>query len=64
MAVAYKPTAIANYKYGNGPIPFRKVDWRKRPLLQDLVTGMLEFDPEKRLSAEEALAHEWFQTPI
>jgi len=22
MAVAYKPTAIKNYKYGTGPIPF------------------------------------------
>ena len=30
MAAAYKPTAVRNYKYGSGPIPFRNVDWRKR----------------------------------
>ena len=30
LATAYKPTAMKNYKYGSGPIPFRNVDWRKR----------------------------------
>jgi len=30
MSVAYKPTQIAGYKYGSGPIPFRKQDWKKR----------------------------------
>lgn len=30
LATAYKPTAVKNYKYGSGPIPFRNVDWRKR----------------------------------
>ena len=30
LATAYKPTAVRNYKYGSGPIPFRNVDWRKR----------------------------------
>ena len=30
LAAAYKPTAVKNYKYGSGPIPFRNVDWRKR----------------------------------
>jgi len=30
MATAYKPTAVKNFKYGSGPIPFRNVDWRKR----------------------------------
>ena len=38
MATAYKPTAVKNYKYGSGPIPFRNVDWRKRnPQLKDLI---------------------------
>jgi serine/threonine protein kinase len=27
---------------------------------KDLVTRMLEKDPTKRISAEEALAHRWF----
>ena len=30
LATAYKPTAVKNYRYGSGPIPFRNVDWRKR----------------------------------
>jgi len=63
MSVAYKPTQITGYKYGDGPIPFRRVDWRKRSKeLQDLITGLLEVDPEKRLSAKEALAHPWFSS--
>ncbi len=56
MAVAYKPTKVQNYRYGSGPIPFRRVDWRKRGQhLQDLITLCLEIDPKKRISAEEAL---------
>ena len=62
MSVAYKPTQIAGYKYGQGPIPFRKFDWKKRSHeLQDLVTNLLEVDPGRRISAEEALQHPWFQ---
>eukprot|EP01017_Pseudomicrothorax_dubius_P033409 TRINITY_DN4474_c0_g1_i7.p1 TRINITY_DN4474_c0_g1~~TRINITY_DN4474_c0_g1_i7.p1 ORF type:complete len:162 (-),score=12.66 TRINITY_DN4474_c0_g1_i7:21-506(-) len=61
MAVAYKPTAISGYKYGSGPIPFRPKDWNKRsPELRELLTGMLQYDPEKRISASEALQHPWF----
>ena len=61
MAMAYKPTQLAGYKYGTGPIPFRKFDWKKRsPELQDLVVRLLEYEPEKRISAEEALQHPWF----
>lgn len=38
MSTAYKPTAVRNFKYGSGPIPFRNVDWRKRNKhLQDLI---------------------------
>ncbi len=29
-------------------------------LLKDLLQGLLEFDPEERLSAEEALSHPFF----
>jgi len=61
MAVAYKPTQIAGYKYGGGPIPFRKIDWKKRsPELQDLITRMLDTEPEKRPSTKDCLQHQWF----
>ena len=30
MAAAYKPTAVRNYSYASGPIPFVNRDWRKR----------------------------------
>jgi len=62
MCVAYKPTQISGYKYGEGPIPFRRIDWRKRSKeVQDLISKLLEVDPTKRLSAKEALEHPWFQ---
>jgi serine/threonine protein kinase len=62
MAVAYKPTQIGNYKYGSGPIPFRKTDWKKKsPELQDLIVKMLQIDPAERISASEALKHPWFK---
>jgi serine/threonine protein kinase len=38
MATAYKPTAVKNYEYGSGKIPFVSRDWRKRNKhLQDLI---------------------------
>ena len=61
MSVAYKPTQVSGYKYGAGPIPFRRVDWRKRSNeLQDLIKQLLETDVEKRMSAKDALEHPWF----
>lgn len=61
MAVAYKPTQIKNYSYSSGEIPFRKFDWRRRnPELKDLISKCMEYDPSKRISAEEALEHPWF----
>lgn len=30
----------------------------------DLVQGMLHYEPDKRLSAREALKHEFFQIPL
>ena len=62
MAVAYKPTKILDYKYGSGPLPFRRVDWKTRgKFLQDLISQCLQIDPEKRITAEEALQHPWFE---
>ena len=31
------------------------------PLLIDLLNGLLEKDPEKRLSLQKAFEHKWFQ---
>jgi serine/threonine protein kinase len=30
MSTAYKPTAVRNFSYSNGAIPFVARDWRKR----------------------------------
>ena len=61
LATAYKPTQVQNYRYGCGPIPFRRMDWKKRSQnLQDLVSQCLEVNPDKRISADEALQHPWF----
>jgi serine/threonine protein kinase len=52
-----------SYKYGEGPIPFRKFDWKRRSKeLQDIISRMLEMDPKKRLSTAELLEHPWFET--
>lgn len=60
MAVAYKPTQIKNFSYSDGDIPFRKYDWRrKNPELKDLISKCMSFDPEERITAEEALQHPW-----
>ena len=31
MAVAYFPHMMKGYKYGQGAVPFRNIDWRKKP---------------------------------
>ena len=61
LATAYKPTAVKNYRYGSGPIPFRNVDWRKRnKTLQDLIEQCLKMEPGERITPEDALQHNWF----
>ncbi|CAK60167.1 unnamed protein product (macronuclear) [Paramecium tetraurelia] len=63
MSCGYKPTQIqGSYKYSQGPIPFRKFDWKKRSKeLQNLITQMLEMDPNKRPSCQELMQHSWFE---
>ena len=65
MAVAYKPTQVKGYEYGQGELPFRKRDWRGRtPELQNLISSCLEYDPEKRITVEDALQHPYFSTQV
>jgi serine/threonine protein kinase len=62
MAVAYLPTAIKQYKYGSGPIPFRTADWRDYEFnkLKDLIESCLCIDPSKRITVQDAINHPWF----
>mmetsp|Transcript_21233 Transcript_21233/g.20385 ORF Transcript_21233/g.20385 Transcript_21233/m.20385 type:complete len:103 (+) Transcript_21233:808-1116(+) len=63
MCTAYKPTKLLNYRYGSGPIPFRDRDWRKlNKHIQGLIAGCLEMNPDKRLTANDALQHPWFES--
>jgi serine/threonine protein kinase len=65
MAVAYKPTQVKGYEYGKGDLPFRSRDWRGRSKeLQDLIIACMEMDPEKRITAEDALQHPYFSTEV
>lgn len=40
--------------------PFKKIVRKLDPLGLDLLTRMLQYDPNKRLSAEQAMKHAWF----
>ena len=65
LSTAYKPTAVRNFKYGSGPIPFKNVDWRKRnKQLQNLIEACMEIDPSKRITAADALQHPWFAEEV
>ena len=61
MCVAYLPTQVKNYKYGEGDLPYRPRDWRhlreKGAIVQDLINKCLAINPEERISAKEALEH-------
>jgi serine/threonine protein kinase len=62
MAVAYFPTAIKKYKYQDGPIPFRRSDWKTFDFqkLKNLIECCINVDSSKRISAQDAMNHEWF----
>ena len=66
LCTSYKPTQVRNYYYGSGPIPFAKRDWQNHEnngeLLQDLIQKCLQTDPAKRISAADALQHQWFKS--
>jgi serine/threonine protein kinase len=61
MAVAYFPTAIKQFKYGKGPIPFRACDWTAFDFdkIKDLIENCLKIDPSQRITVTEALNHPW-----
>ena len=63
MAVAYLPTAIKQYRYGSGPLPFRKIDWNPFNFekIKSLIESCVQIKPEKRISAAEAINHQWFE---
>ena len=65
MAVAYKPSQVKGYNPESGEIPFRKYDWKGRSEeLKNLITACMNLDPEKRITAEEALQHPYFTAQI
>lgn len=39
----------------------RKISYRERELFADLLGKLLTYSPEKRISAKDALQHEWFR---
>lgn len=54
-------TLLGGFNKENPREPF--VLWNMEPLdsdLKDLIGGLTNFDPAKRLSADEALSHIWF----
>jgi serine/threonine protein kinase len=64
MAVAYFPTSINKYRYNQGQIPFRKCDWNNFdfPKIKNIIESCLQLDSSKRITAQEAINHEWFET--
>ncbi|OQR98993.1 protein kinase [Achlya hypogyna] len=56
----YPPSACTNE-----PVEFQPRMWKKfSPEAQDFVTHLLERDPTKRFTAEQALTHPWFDTAV
>jgi len=64
MVTAYFPTTIKKYKYGTGEIPFRNIDWKHLEnegfLVKDLIIKCLQMNPKDRITAKDALKHQWF----
>ena len=73
MATAYHPSSIKKYRYGNlnnlilgsGDIPFRQIDWKHLDNggkeLQNLIKSCLQMQPSMRITAQEAIQHQWFK---
>uniref|UniRef100_A0A7S3CPV5 Protein kinase domain-containing protein n=1 Tax=Strombidium rassoulzadegani TaxID=1082188 RepID=A0A7S3CPV5_9SPIT len=66
LCVGYKPQQVPkNQKYGHDHLRFNDRDWRKLEengrMVRDLIKHCLQIHPEKRISAQEALQHPWFQ---
>jgi serine/threonine protein kinase len=58
-----KPIEIFNSsdKYDEGPIKSLQIPESEQKLLADLLYQIFQYDPRKRISAEEVLRHEWFK---
>ncbi len=50
---------------GSGDIPFRNIDWKHLEndgiLLKDLIKKCLVMNPQDRITAKEAIAHDWLE---
>jgi serine/threonine protein kinase len=49
---------------GTGDIPFRQIDWKHLDnegfYIKDLIVKCLKMEPKERITAKEALSHQWF----
>lgn len=62
MCVGYRPTEWGGYKYGSGPIPFPKRDWKNIDLsAQEIISKCLVIDPGQRITAKEILSYPWIK---
>ena len=56
LGVAYKPTCYRDFKYGVGPIPFNKREFKKfvnnGAQVQDLIEKCLIINPKERITTE------------
>ena len=62
MCTTYLPTMLVRDWVSKGQtVPFRDADWTDHPAeLRELISQMLNIEPSSRPSAEEVLAHSYF----